>query len=263
MVKIKVLIENNASAPGFLSEHGLSLYLETERRRILFDAGQSGQFAVNAEKIGVDLAMVDTAILSHGHYDHGGGLERFLELNEKAPVYVNVHAFEPHFNGKKDIGLSPSLRESGRLILVGERTALDENMELFPMSEFTPEYPVASQGLSVIRDGVRADEDFRHEQYLLIRDGGKRILFSGCSHAGILNIAGWFRPDVLVGGFHFKNLDPEGEGRAVLEQAAEALKKQPTVYYTCHCTGTAQYEFLRERMGYQIRSLTAGQELVL
>lgn len=131
------------------------------------------------------------------------------------------------------------------------------------MSEFTPEYPVASQGLSVIRDGVREDEDFRHEQYLLIRDGGKRILFSGCSHAGILNIAGWFRPDVLVGGFHFKNLDPEGEGRAVLEQAAETLKKQPTVYYTCHCTGTAQYEFLRERMGPQIRRLTAGQELVL
>ena len=97
-MKIIALMENTAAVPDVLSEHGLSLYLEGKGHRILFDTGQSENFAVNAKRLGVDLAAVDLAILSHGHYDHGGGLKRFLELNQKAPVYLSVYAFEPHFN---------------------------------------------------------------------------------------------------------------------------------------------------------------------
>lgn len=100
------------SCSGCAFEHGLSLYLEGKGHRILFDTGQSENFAVNAKRLGVDLAAVDLAILSHGHYDHGGGLKRFLELNQKAPVYLSVYAFEPHFNGVKDIGIDPKLRRA-------------------------------------------------------------------------------------------------------------------------------------------------------
>ena len=262
-MKIRALMENTARAPEIFSEHGLSLYIETGKHRILFDTGQSGRFADNAERMGADLRAVDLAVLSHGHYDHGGGLERFLELNRTAPVYLSQYAFEPHWNGEKDIGLDPALRESPRLRYVKERTVLDEGIELYPMAGFSPEYPLRPDGLSTIREGRRMAEDFRHEQYLLIREGGKTVLFSGCSHAGILNIAGWFEPDLLVGGFHFKNLDPEGEGREVLEQAARVLKTHRTRYVTCHCTGTAQYGFLKERMGGSLGYLSAGQELVL
>ena len=68
---------------------------------------------------------------------------------------------------------------------------------------------------------------------------------------------------MLVGGFHFKHLDPRGEERAVLEQTAEELKKHSACYYTCHCTGTAQYGFLKERMGDRLHYLAAGAELTL
>ena len=112
-MKITTLIENTACREGLVCEHGLSLYIETGSKRILFDAGQTGAFGDNAEKLGIDLSRVDLAVLSHGHYDHGGGLKRFLELNAAAPVYINQSAFSQCYNGpEKYIGLAPSLRES-------------------------------------------------------------------------------------------------------------------------------------------------------
>ena len=70
-MKISMLMENTPFSGGFLSEHGLSIHIETEQHRILFDMGQSDGFIANAEKMGIDLAAVDVAVLSHGHYDHG------------------------------------------------------------------------------------------------------------------------------------------------------------------------------------------------
>ena len=98
-------------------------------------------------------------------------------------------------------------------------------------------------------------DDFRHEQYLLIEEQGKRILISGCSHKGILNIARWFRPDVLIGGFHFMKMDPEDPR---LEQAALALLELPTVYYTGHCTGQEQFAKLKQWMGDRLHYISAG-----
>ena len=94
-MKVVTLMENTTCCDELFCEHGLSLYIETEGHRILFDAGQSAAFADNAEKLGVDLREVDFAVLSHGHYDHGGGLGRFLEIHKTAPVYVSRYAFEP------------------------------------------------------------------------------------------------------------------------------------------------------------------------
>ena len=115
-MKITALTENT-SRKGLPYEHGLSLYIETEKHNILFDTGQTELFAKNAEMLGIDLGKVDIAVLSHGHYDHGGGLKRFLELNKTAPVYMSKFAFEPHYNGaQKYIGLDLSLRGSGRIV---------------------------------------------------------------------------------------------------------------------------------------------------
>jgi 7,8-dihydropterin-6-yl-methyl-4-(beta-D-ribofuranosyl)aminobenzene 5'-phosphate synthase len=83
-MKISVLCENTTKKENILSEHGLSLFIETEKHKILFDMGQSDAFLKNAKTLGIDLSTVDIAILSHGHYDHGGGLRAFLEYNEKA-----------------------------------------------------------------------------------------------------------------------------------------------------------------------------------
>ena len=87
-MKLTVLMENTTCREDLVCEHGLSLYIEANGQRILFDAGQTGAFADNAEKMGVDLTKIDLCILSHGHYDHGGGLKRFLEINDHAKVYI-------------------------------------------------------------------------------------------------------------------------------------------------------------------------------
>ena len=116
-----------------------------------------------------------------------------------------------------------------------------------------------------IEPGTKWEElpdDFNHEQYLLIEEplseGGKRVLLSGCSHAGILDIVEWFRPDVLIGGFHVSKMDC-GDGLAAL---ARELGSRETDYYTCHCTGEAQYAFLRGRMP-RLRYLAGGETVIL
>lgn len=258
-MKLWTLMENTACREDCTCEHGLSLYIETGAHRILFDTGQTGAFADNAATLGIDLQAVDLCILSHGHYDHGGGLIRFLALNDHAPVYLSRHAFGQHYNGTaKYIGLDPALASSDRLVFADDQLVLDETLSLHSSCALPTPYPADPFGLTVLREGVFIPEDFRHEQYLLIREGQRRILISGCSHRGILNIVDHFRPDVLVGGFHMMKLDPTGNGAQTLEAAAQTLLTFSTTYYTGHCTGAEQFSFLRERMGNRLQALSAG-----
>lgn len=261
---VKVLMENTACSAEFCAEHGLCLYIETGGRRILFDMGPDDAFVRNAEKLGVDLSAVDLAVLSHGHDDHGGGLGTFLTVNGRAPVYVSRCAFEKHGNAQgKDIGLDPALAENPRLVFVGAHCRIAEGLELFAGGDCPCVRPVDPAGLTMEQNGQTLPEDFRHEQYLLVHEGSKRILFSGCSHRGVLNLAERFEPDVLIGGFHFMKLDPAGPDRAVLQAAAEQLLQHRTRYYTCHCTGTVQYEYLKRTMGDRLFYLSCGQTLEL
>ena len=320
-MKIWTLMENTVCREDLAFEHGLSLYIETAKHKILFDAGQSGAFADNAEKMGIDLSEVDIAVLSHGHYDHGGGLSRFLEINKTASVYMNEHAFEGHYHGEEryigiDLALkahlqsdggnktdSQNIKSQGRIILVPDKFVIDDELTLYSCNDRELVCPIDSSGLTVVQNpenteatetpgtsalqdasekaqGLRViPEDFRHEQYLMITESLEsnaqsqsditsktvgRVLISGCSHKGILNIANWFAPDVLVGGFHFMNLDPENESdRARLNQAAKTLSSYDTKYLTCHCTGLSQYAYLKEIMGEKLAYISGGQYVEL
>ena len=253
-MKIVTLMENTSCREDLCCEHGLSLYLETGSRKILFDAGQSAAFADNAEALGVDLRKVDFAVLSHGHYDHSGGLGKFLETNESAPVYVSQWAFEPHYETDgRYVGVDLSLQESSRIRYVAEKTVLAEGITLFRLATA----PMDTAGLLVEENGVRIPDDFRHEQYLLLEEVGKRILISGCSHKGILNIMEAFRPDILIGGFHFMKITEEEK----LEAAAKKLLAYDTVYYTGHCTGQKQYDCLKNIMGDRLHYISTGTVL--
>lgn len=262
-MELWVLMENTACQTGIYAEHGLSLYLETPRHHLLFDTGQSGQFARNAAQMGIDLTQVDTAILSHGHYDHGGGLPAFLSLNRTAPVYLSQSAFAPHFSGpERYIGLDTRWNGNPRLVYTGAHAVLDEELELFSCNDWLRPFPADPYGLYMEQDGRRVPEDFRHEQYLLLHTEGKRVLISGCSHKGILNLVEWFRPDVLIGGFHLMKLDPEGSGREAILETARRLAEYPTVYYTGHCTGEGQYALLKTVLGDRLHALRAGRHFV-
>jgi 7,8-dihydropterin-6-yl-methyl-4-(beta-D-ribofuranosyl)aminobenzene 5'-phosphate synthase len=261
-VRIVTLLENSACREDLSCEHGLSLYIETCGKKILFDAGQSGTFACNAEKLGIDLAGVELAVLSHGHYDHGGGLAEFLKINQTAPVYLHRDAFDPHYNGtRKYIGLDPALRESDRLIFVDGKVKLAPGITLHGEGIENLSQAIEPYGLTRKAGEAYLPEDFRHEQYLLVEENGKKICISGCSHRGVVNIARHFRPDVLVGGFHFQKLDPDGAGAEVLTRAAEELLSLDCVYYTGHCTGRAQFDFLKQIMGDRLHRISTGAEI--
>ena len=258
-MKITCLLENTTAAPAVAAEHGLSLYIEVGNRRILFDMGQTNLFARNAEVLGVDLSRVDTAILSHGHYDHGGGLATFLEINKTAPVYITPAAFLPHYNGtQKYIGLDTSLQEHPRLRVVSGDLSLGIGLTLLTPNGRERRHSLDSFGLTERVGDTFLPDDFRHEQYLLIEEGGRRVLFSGCSHAGIRDIVEWFSPDVLIGGFHVSKMVLGEE----LTALGEALATHGTDYYTCHCTGETPFDFMKQYMD-RLQYLSCGMTITI
>lgn len=244
-MKIVCLAENTSINENIGAEHGLSLYIEANTQKVLFDMGQTNLFAKNAKTLGVDLSKVDFAVLSHGHYDHGGGLEEFFNINKTAPVYINRNAFLDYYNGnEKYIGLDKTLRENERIIFCDDTAKIKQGFTLYSCNQKEKEYNLGSFGLTVKQGSSFLPDPFLHEQYLLIEEQEKRVLISGCSHKGILNIANWFEPDVLVGGFHFSKLALDKR----LAEYARLLEAHNTSYYTCHCTGTEQFDYMKKYM---------------
>ena len=266
-MKITALIENTTKE-DLQTEHGLSLYIETEKHKILFDSGQGRLFAENAKKLGKDLSKADIMILSHGHYDHGGGLKTFLELNDHAPVILSSEAFGDYYNARdKYIGLDKSLKDEKRLVFVDADRQIDDELYIYAGCIRKKVEFMGAAGLQMKKMDVMLPDFFDHEIYLMINESGaaggngesgsgKKVLISGCSHKGILNIVEWFRPDVLIGGFHFSNMALDD----TLKGYAERLNGYDITYYTCHCTGTEQYEFMKKSMS-RLNYLSEGMTI--
>ena len=275
-MKIITLLENGACDAALGSAHGLSLYIETPKHRILFDMGPDEQFLSNAEKLGVDLREVDLAILSHGHYDHGGGLEAFCKRNPTAKIYLRKGAFGEYVALEEDeslryIGLDPALQKyADRLVFTDESLRLDEELLLF--SDVPDTYgALSASGKLKERQGENLLQDrFLHEQDLLITAEGKTVLVSGCSHRGIVNILRSARAlasgeiDDMIGGFHLFQLE-EGDPAAdrLIEMIGTALLAGETVYYTGHCTGDYAYEKLKSILGGRLHRVMGGTVLEL
>ena len=146
-MQITALVENTSQDKKFGTEHGLSLYIEAGFQKILFDMGQSGLFADNAKVLGISLSDVTIAVLSHGHYDHGGGLAKFLEINKKAPVYISRYAFEGHYNGtEKYIGLDRNLRGNERLIYTDDIVSIGKGLMLYSCNKNAKKFHLGSFG---------------------------------------------------------------------------------------------------------------------
>lgn len=262
-MKITVLFENTLSRTTDKTDlkegHGLSLYIETEDRKILFDMGQNYSFMENAAALGVDLSQADTAVISHGHYDHGGGLSFFWEINSKAKVYISKNAFQSFYSGyEKYIGLDKSLIGNKRLILTDGYYKITSNICLIAINKQNLKYPMQNENMLIKQNGKFISDSFEHEQYLVITEKKKKTVFSGCSHRGILNIASEMRADNLIGGFHFSKMPTDNKGKETLEGYAKELLCQNTAFFTCHCTGTAQYEIMKNIMGDRLFYIRTG-----
>lgn len=254
-MKIYCLIENTKSSDNFECEHGLSFFIDTGTHKILFDMGASDKYIENAKRLGLDLSQVDFAIISHGHYDHGGGIKAFLEINEKAKIYMSKHAFEPHYNAnRKYIGLDTSIKDSERIIFTENSVNIDTGVKILCYNDKKPSYKNDSFGQSVFENGEYINEDYRHEQYLMIENNGKRVLFTGCSHKGILNIVNWIESDYIIGGFHFSKMELD----KMLEIRASYLGTFDCQFLTCHCTGKEQFEFMKQ-FANNIKYIASGE----
>jgi 7,8-dihydropterin-6-yl-methyl-4-(beta-D-ribofuranosyl)aminobenzene 5'-phosphate synthase len=277
---VKSLVDNAASSDKFECEHGLSVYIETSKHKILFDMGQNnGTFLRNAEKLGIDLSRVDFAVVSHGHFDHGGGLSSFLDLNKTAKVYVHRRAFEKHFIMKPDgspfdIGLNDKLANHDRVVLVDQpKLELDKQVFLFSGVTGKKFYPADNKRLMMKSDdGSAVPDAFVHEQNLLVCDepSGVRLLLGGCAHNGIQNILdraaalGLPAPTHVVGGLHLTSpLLKVDEDPAIVRELASNLLTTKAKFYTGHCTGMGSYKVLKEAMGEYIDYLSSGMELEL
>lgn len=275
-MKLITLVENTACSEALTAVHGLSQYVETAGHKLLVDAGPNRAFLENAEKLGVDLAAVDTVILSHGHYDHTGGLAAFFEVNKTAKVYVRKEAFDKYFSCVGDmakyIGMEESLLENrDRFVFTEDLTVIDESLTLFAQPETCDCLSRASTTLRRFDGEAYVADDFCHEQNLIITEGGKTTLLCGCAHRGIVNILRQAEkiigraPDFVFGGFHLFNPttgQPESE-ELIAAVAAELKARKNTLYYTGHCTGAASYELLRAHMGEQISYMAGGSSFTL
>ena len=271
-MRITALLENTTIDSTLEPKHGLSLYIETAKHKVLFDLGPDETYMQNAQKMGINLAEVDTAVISHGHYDHGGGLAGFLSLNDNARIFLHRKAFEPHYHkvrfSKKYIGLDQKIADSKRFTFVDDTMLIDD--ELFLFSDIEGQFDTKSHRalLKKTRDGYKRD-DFTHELCLIATEGDKSVLFSGCSHRGINNIL--IAADkhssairAVFGGFHLMNpTTKKSEPVEVVEKLAGELSARNTEYYTCHCTGKSAFETIHGIMGDIVRYLSTGEVVVI
>lgn len=271
-MKIVNLMENTEGVLGLHTEHGLSFYIETPKHKILVDAGATGAFAENAGKLGVDLSGVDIAVLSHGHYDHSGGLETFAQINPKAPIYMRANAVDDFYHVTKEerryIGISAKVKSLPQNIFVTGDIRIDGELGLFTNVKGRRCWPSGNLELKKLENGEFVQDDFSHEQYLVISESGEDVLISGCAHNGILNILDCYRerygknPGKVISGFHMmKKQGFTDADVAEIEQTAKELATMDTHFYTGHCTGTDAYDIMKKIMGDKLEYIHCGEEI--
>ena len=144
---------------------------------------------------------------------------------------------------------------------------IDDELSLFVMDR-CGRLPFTNVRLKRLENGAYVQDDFRHEQFLVIREKGRTVLMSGCAHNGILNIVGEYNrkygsdPDVVISGFHLmKKTDYKDYQIREIKDTAEELARHDTLFYTCHCTGIPAYEIMKEIMGDKLRYVHSGDEI--
>ena len=193
-IRITTLVENTASGAGLLAEHGLSFWIEYGDKQILFDTGQSNILIKNAKVLGIDLAETDAIVLSHGHYDHTGGLAAVLDIADKAKIHLHPAAIEPKFSrkasGAKSIGMPDSALKA---IKKREVIWTETPTQIFPGVTVTGQVPRINDfedvgGAFFLDEKCQKPDNLLDDQTLFIETSKGLVIIFGCCHAGVVNI---------------------------------------------------------------------------
>jgi len=254
-VKLTILVDNHA-APNLTAEHGFSLLAEIGSQTILFDTGQGSAMKDNAATLGITLDEVDTLILSHGHYDHTGGLADLLHINHKIHVYCHAAAFLPRYSVHE--GTAKPIKMTSEAMMAMNslpETRVHWATRVVRLSDdigITGEIPRKSQFENTggpfyfDRDGKRADPIKDDLAFWLDTPKGL-VVCIGCCHAGIVNTLGYIceksgesKIHTVIGGLHLLDADE----KRLLETVTELQKFNIENFIPCHCTGQAAIDLL-------------------
>jgi 7,8-dihydropterin-6-yl-methyl-4-(beta-D-ribofuranosyl)aminobenzene 5'-phosphate synthase len=269
MTKITILIDNKANE-CLASEHGFSVWIEAAGRRLLFDGGQGPALASNAGRLNVPLRSADSLILSHGHYDHTGGLPLVIESAPGVHVYCHPGAWSPRYSirhgSAKSIGMPGAARAALESLSPGRVHWITQPLEVAPGIGVTGPIPRLTNyedtGGPFFLDvaGNRGDP-IDDDLALWIRTETGLVVIVGCSHAGLINtlnyargLSGASRIHAVLGGFHLIEASD-----ARVERTIDALTELgPNLIVPCHCTGERAVEKLRLALGERVLPGSAG-----
>jgi len=275
-LRITTLSENTAGKDGFLGEWGLSLLVESDEARILFDTGQSLSTVHNAKLLGVNLSQVDKIVLSHGHFDHTGGLKQVLsEIGHEIEVIAHPDIWQAKYNARQGeepryIGIPFSRREleslGAKFRLASEPVAISDSIMTSGEVPMVTDYEDIESFLVVKEDGNFKPDTFRDDQALIIKTPPGLVVVLGCAHRGIINtlyhaqkISGVKKVDTVIGGCHLMKASEER-----IWQTLAALKELGVGRLgVCHCTGMAASVVMAQEFGERFLLNNAGTVLDL
>lgn len=275
--ELVVLVDNFCNRSGLAGEHGLSLLIEINAdsgiHQFLLDAGQTpGVLLGNLAALNISLDRLRAVVLSHGHYDHTGGLLKLLEsLPNKVPVLTHPRLFGPRLRTTpviKSIGCpfsASEIEEAGGVLVCGsDPIPLGEGLAA---SGFISRTRPVKTGFSRVDQGALEPDDIEDELSLILNlDSEGLVIITGCCHAGLQNtiahataLYGTDRIKALIGGFHLIS-QKEDE----LSQTIEFLKKiSPELVAPLHCTGRKETSRLQEGLGDAVVLAGAGDRIRL
>lgn len=274
-IEVVVLAEDHALQSQYHSEHGLSLFIKIANEAILFDVGQSMVFYENAKKFDIDITQINKVIISHGHYDHINGLVTFFDHNSKAMIYLRKQALNDYYSKQLDgsfryIGLDNRILVNKCLSYTSSQMIINKYLTVFRVQNKMVELPSLNKFLFKKVNGIYINDDFNHEQNLMIDHDQNHILIVGCCHMGIINILNEYHrikgymPTHVIGGFHLYSSSLKMSiDKTELIELAQKLIKTNTKFFTCHCTGLDNFQFLQHEMKSQIEYLSAGSRVFI
>ena len=276
-INITTLVDNTVGivgSRGLIGEHGLAFLIEIGKRRILFDTGQYLALENNARVLGQDLATIDTVVLSHGHYDHTGGLRYLLERNAAFSLYAHPDVFARKMIQRKgqyrQVGIPVSKEE-----LVKKGVALILNtgaLEITPDITTTGEIPLVSsfetvaEGFFVEKDGRMVPDTLADDQAVVVKSAKGPVVVLGCSHRGIVNtlchvekMIGDNRIYAVMGGLHL--VKTTGKKLETILHHLQQFNLEKIV--VGHCTGSHAIAALSARFKGKVVLNTVGHTLTV